>query len=34
VALVVIDHPLHGERGFALTGSMDSVTTSDNPTPT
>ncbi|MFQ2094126.1 VolA/Pla-1 family phospholipase [Aeromonas taiwanensis] len=33
VAVVVIDHPLHGERGFALTGSMDSVTTSDNPTP-
>ena len=33
VALVVIDHPLHGERGFALSGSMDTVTTSDNPTP-
>lgn len=33
VAVVVIDHPLHGERGFALTGSLDSVTTSDNPTP-
>ncbi|MEG0009956.1 MAG: lipase [Aeromonas sp.] len=33
VAVVVIDHPLHGERGFALTGSMDSVTTSENPTP-
>ncbi|MFM4650121.1 VolA/Pla-1 family phospholipase [Aeromonas bivalvium] len=33
VAVVVIDHPLHGERGFALTGSMDSVTTDENPTP-
>ncbi|AZU46348.1 lipase [Aeromonas hydrophila] len=33
VALVVIDHPLHGERGFALSGSMATVTTSDNPTP-
>ena len=33
VAVVVIDHPLHGERGFALSGSMDTVTTSDNPTP-
>nr|AAA96668.1 cytotonic enterotoxin [Aeromonas hydrophila] len=33
VALVVIDHPLHGERGFALSGTMDTVTTSDNPTP-
>ncbi|HDN9016445.1 TPA: lipase [Aeromonas salmonicida] len=33
VALVVIDHPLHGERGFALSGSMYTVTTSDNPTP-
>lgn len=33
VAVVVIDHPLHGERGFALTGSLASVTTSDNPTP-
>lgn len=33
VALVVIDHPLHGERGFALSGSMDTVTTADNPTP-
>lgn len=33
VAVVVIDHPLHGERGFALTGSLDSVTTSENPTP-
>lgn len=33
VALVVIDHPLHGERGFALSGSRDTVTTSDNPTP-
>lgn len=33
VALVVIDHPLHGERGFALSGSMDTVTTPDNPTP-
>ncbi|MGY3859417.1 VolA/Pla-1 family phospholipase [Aeromonas intestinalis] len=33
VAVVVIDHPLHGERGFALTGGLDSVTTSDNPTP-
>lgn len=33
VAVVVIDHPLHGERGFALTGGPDSVTTSDNPTP-
>ncbi len=33
MAVVVIDHPLHGERGFALTGSMDSVTTSDDPTP-
>ncbi|ARW84450.1 VolA/Pla-1 family phospholipase [Aeromonas salmonicida] len=33
VALVVIDHPLHGERGFALSGGMDTVTTSDNPTP-
>ena len=29
----MIDHPLHGERGFALTGSLDSVTTSENPTP-
>ncbi|WP_421183828.1 VolA/Pla-1 family phospholipase [Aeromonas dhakensis] len=33
VALVVIDHPLHGERGFALSGSDATVTTSDNPTP-
>ncbi|EKP0308376.1 lipase [Aeromonas veronii] len=33
VAVVVIDHPLHGERGYALSGSMDTVTTSDNPTP-
>ncbi|EOD55673.1 VolA/Pla-1 family phospholipase [Aeromonas molluscorum] len=33
VAVVVIDHPLHGERGYALTGSMDSVTTESNPTP-
>ncbi len=33
VALVVIDHPLHGERGFALSGSMATVTSSDNPTP-
>ncbi|MFM4973721.1 VolA/Pla-1 family phospholipase [Aeromonas veronii] len=33
VAVVVIDHPLHGERGFALSGSMDTVTTSENPTP-
>ncbi len=33
VAVVVIDHPLHGERGFALTGSPDSVTTDKNPTP-
>lgn len=33
VAVVVIDHPLHGERGFALSGSMATVTTSDNPTP-
>ncbi|TNH92809.1 VolA/Pla-1 family phospholipase [Aeromonas sobria] len=33
VAVVVIDHPLHGERGFALSGSTDTVTTSDNPTP-
>ncbi|WP_339022140.1 VolA/Pla-1 family phospholipase [Aeromonas salmonicida] len=33
VAVVVIDHPLHGERGFALSGSIATVTTSDNPTP-
>ncbi|WP_324013839.1 VolA/Pla-1 family phospholipase [Aeromonas hydrophila] len=33
VALVVIDHPLHGERGFVLSGSMATVTTSENPTP-
>ncbi|MGY3870116.1 VolA/Pla-1 family phospholipase [Aeromonas crassostreae] len=33
VAVVVIDHPLHGERGYALTGSTDSVTTDENPTP-
>ncbi|MGL5323988.1 MAG: VolA/Pla-1 family phospholipase [Aeromonas sp.] len=33
VAVVVIDHPLHGERGYALSGSMNTVTTSDNPTP-
>ncbi len=33
VAIVVIDHPLHGERGFALSGSMATVTTSENPTP-
>ncbi|MDM5103019.1 VolA/Pla-1 family phospholipase [Aeromonas salmonicida] len=33
VAVVVIDHPLHGERGFALSGRMATVTTSDNPTP-
>jgi len=33
VAVVVIDHPLHGERGYALSGSMDTVTTPDNPTP-
>lgn len=33
VAVVVIDHPLHGERGYALSGSTDTVTTSDNPTP-
>ncbi|WP_429013526.1 VolA/Pla-1 family phospholipase [Aeromonas veronii] len=32
VAVVVIDHPLHGERGYALSGSMDTVTTSENPT--
>ncbi|MFB2904340.1 lipase, partial [Aeromonas jandaei] len=33
VAVVVIDHPLHGERGFALSSSMATVTTSANPTP-
>ncbi|MBF3235241.1 lipase [Aeromonas veronii] len=33
VAVVVIDHPLHGERGYGLSGSMDTVTTSENPTP-
>ncbi|MEH8230815.1 VolA/Pla-1 family phospholipase [Aeromonas veronii] len=33
VAVVVIDHPLHGERGYALSGSMNTVTTSENPTP-
>lgn len=33
VAVVVIDHPLHGERGFALSGSMATVTTPENPTP-
>ncbi|WP_429137849.1 VolA/Pla-1 family phospholipase [Aeromonas veronii] len=33
VAVVVIDHPLHGERGYALSGSMDTVTTSENPLP-
>ncbi|MCF3097937.1 lipase [Aeromonas australiensis] len=33
VAVVVIDHPLHGERGYALSLSMDTVTTSDNPLP-
>ncbi|MGH1409025.1 MAG: VolA/Pla-1 family phospholipase [Aeromonas sp.] len=33
VAVVVIDHPLHGERGYALSGSMATVTTSENPTP-
>lgn len=33
IAVVVIDHPLHGERGYALSGSMDTVTTSENPTP-
>ncbi|MEW7866921.1 VolA/Pla-1 family phospholipase [Aeromonas diversa] len=33
VAIVVIDHPLHGERGYALSGSMDTVATSSNPTP-
>lgn len=33
VAVVVIDHPLHGERGYALSGSTDTVTTSENPTP-
>ncbi|MGL4891989.1 MAG: VolA/Pla-1 family phospholipase [Aeromonas veronii] len=33
VAVVVIDHPLHGERGYALSGGMDTVTTSENPTP-
>ncbi|WP_429186802.1 VolA/Pla-1 family phospholipase [Aeromonas veronii] len=33
VAVVVIDHPLHGERGYALSGSIDTVTTSENPTP-
>jgi Pla-1/cef family extracellular lipase len=33
VAVVVIDHPLHGERGYALSGSTDTVTTSDNPMP-
>lgn len=33
VAVVVIDHPLHGERGYALSGSKDTVTTSENPTP-
>ncbi|XEI32811.1 lipase [Aeromonas veronii] len=33
VAVVVIDHPLHGERGYALSNSMATVTTSDNPTP-
>ncbi|MCF5869214.1 VolA/Pla-1 family phospholipase [Aeromonas veronii] len=33
VAVVVIDHPLHGERGYALSGGMDTVTTSDNPLP-
>ncbi len=32
-AVVVIDHPLHGERGYALSGSTDTVTTSENPTP-
>lgn len=33
VAVVVIDHPLHGERGYSLSGSTDTVTTSENPTP-
>ncbi|EKP0295892.1 lipase [Aeromonas veronii] len=33
IAVVVIDHPLHGERGYALSGSKDTVTTSENPTP-
>ncbi|BBU06846.1 MULTISPECIES: VolA/Pla-1 family phospholipase [Aeromonas] len=33
VAVVVIDHPLHGERGYALSGSTDTVTTPENPTP-
>ncbi|PJG58717.1 VolA/Pla-1 family phospholipase [Aeromonas cavernicola] len=33
VALVVIDHPLHGERGFNLSGSMATVTTASDPTP-
>ncbi|WP_421230466.1 VolA/Pla-1 family phospholipase [Aeromonas jandaei] len=33
VAVVVIDHPLHGERGYALSNSMATVTTSENPTP-
>ncbi|MCS3835167.1 triacylglycerol lipase [Aeromonas veronii] len=33
VAVVVIDHPLHGERGYALSGSTDTVTTSENPIP-
>lgn len=33
VAVVVIDHPLHGERGYALSNSMATVTTSENPLP-
>jgi len=33
VAMVVIDHPLHGERGFTLSNSMATVTTSENPLP-
>ncbi len=33
IAVVVIDHPLHGERGYALSGSEATVTTSSNPTP-
>ncbi|MFM5707798.1 VolA/Pla-1 family phospholipase [Aeromonas veronii] len=33
VAVVVIDHPLHGERGFTLSNSMATVTTSENPLP-
>ncbi|MGN4978231.1 VolA/Pla-1 family phospholipase [Aeromonas sp. 95A] len=33
VAVVVIDHPLHGERGYALSNSMATVTTSENSLP-